>query len=136
MKKMIAIGVAVACLMPASALAARPAKNSSFASCTSKNVCPLSFDTKKRKKIVNVRLYTKCATVPPMEKGYKPMKVNRKGKFRARGQYENVLGEIISYVIKGKFKSKKKAVGIYKVTGEECSDGKTKFVAKRRGPAS
>lgn len=136
MKKIILAVAVCACLVPAMALAARPAKSSTFAWCTAKNMCPMMFATKKRKKIVNLSLYSKCASVPPMAAGYKDMKVDRKGKFSGSGSYENVIGETVQYEIKGKFRTKKKAVGTFDVDSADCKDDATKFVAKRTGPAS
>lgn len=136
MRKIIIAVLAVACLVPAMALAARPAKNSSFAWCTSKNVCPLVFDTnKKGKKITNMRLYTKCLPVPLMT-GWPDVKVNRRGKFSGSGTVVNVLGEAVDYKFGGRFVKRKKAVGTFDVDRKGCSDKERKFVAKRKGPAS
>lgn len=132
----LAVAIAAVLVSAAIAFAARPAKDSSFAWCTSKNVCPMNFDTnKKGRKIVNLSLYTDCATVPPMD-GYWPnIKVRRRGKFSKQGSFEDVIGQTIEFEIKGRFKKKKKAVGTYLVERADCNDSEQKFVAKRRGPA-
>ena len=114
MQKIIAAAAVAACLVPALALAARPAKDSSFAWCTKKNVCPMTFDTNQRsRKLINFSLYSRCSPVPAME-GWPNIRVNRKGKFVR----------------------KKKAVGTFDVDRADCSDREREFVAKRRGPAS
>jgi hypothetical protein len=132
----VAVATATALLGSSLALAARPAKDSHFAWCTSKNNCPLVFDTnKKGKKLVNFSLYTKCSAVPPME-GWPNIKVNRKGKFSKEGSFKNVIGETISFEVKGKFVKKKKARGTFDVDSASCSDGEHGFVAKRKGAAA
>jgi len=131
----VTVAIAAAVLGSSLALAAHPAKDSNFAWCTSKNMCPLTFDTnKKGKKLVNFSLYTKCSPVPAME-GWPNIKVNRKGKFSKEGSFENVIGDTIDFTVKGKFVKKNKARGTFDVDSAKCSDGEHDFVAKRKGEA-
>ena len=129
-----AVAIAAALIGSAVAFAAQPAKDSSFAWCTGKNMCPMTFNTnKKGTKIVNMSLYTKCAAVP-MADGYWPnMRVNDKGKFKRSGTAVDVIGQAIDFTIKGRFKKPGKAVGTYQVERKGCNDGEHEFVAKRQG---
>lgn len=133
MNKVIVAAVAAAALLvPAAALAAKPAKNSYFQYCTEEDRCPFGFETSKNgKKIVDIKLYPKCNPVPAT---WPEIRV-KKGKFSASGKVENVLGKEITYVINGKFTSRKKAVGTYEVDAKGCDDKPVEFVAKRVGKA-
>lgn len=134
MKKIILAVTVAACLAPAAALAAKPAKNSAFHYCEKKNQCPFGFETTKTgKKLTDIRLYAKCSPVPVMDWG--KIKVNRKGKFSKSGTGVDVLGRAIDFTIEGKFTKRKKAVGTYKVTRSDCDDKAQEFVAKRAGKA-
>ena len=134
MRKVIAAAIAAACLAPA-AFAATPAKNSSFAWCTSKNVCPMKFSTNKSgKRLVNFSLYSKCATVPPAE-GWPTFRV-RNGKFAKSGSFKDVIGQTIKFKVAGKFVTRRKAVGTFDIDRAGCSDKARKFTAKRMGKAS
>lgn len=135
MRKTIVALVAVACVAPAVALAANPAKNSHFSWCPQKDRCPLKFDTNKAgTKIVNMTLYPKCAPLPVATRSWPAMKVEQ-GKFSAEGSVKDVVGNTINYKINGSFTRPKKAVGTFDVDSKNCSDGKHKFTAKRDGKA-
>jgi hypothetical protein len=133
MRKVTAAVIAAACLVPA-AFAATPAKKSSFAWCTSKDVCPMKFDTNRTgKRLVNFGLYSKCATVPPAE-GWPTFRV-RNGKFSKKGSFKDVIGQTIQFKVAGKFVTRRKAVGTFDIDRAGCSDKERKFTAKRRGAA-
>jgi hypothetical protein len=137
MRKTLAlIVVAVACAVPALALAAHPAKNSHFAWCPKKNVCPLDFNTSKTgKKIVHLSLFPKCAPVPPKTQWFPNMRVTSEGEFAKKGTVTDVLGHTVHFQIEGKFTRPKKAAGHFHVTQKGCKDSRHKFVAKRDGKA-
>ena len=133
MRKLIAALAAVACLAPAAALAANPAKDSSFQYCAKPNNCPFGFNTNsKGTKLVNIMLFTKCngelASFPEI-------KVKDDDTFAKTGTALLRSGDKLSFTIKGKFKKAGKAVGTYKLTAKGCTDKAHDFVAKRVGPA-
>jgi hypothetical protein len=129
--------VGVACVVPALAFAAAdPKKDSHYSHCTAPNQCPLDFDTNKLgTKIINLSMYPKCSPVPVGKSGvFPPIAVND-GKFDKQGSIENLVGDKITYHVKGKFTRPKKAVGTYNVDSKDCSDRERDFVAKRDGEA-
>lgn len=134
MKKVILVLAVAACVVPAMALAATPAKNSSFQYCEKEDRCPFGFETTKTgTKITDIRLYAKCSPVPVMNWG--KIKVKDSGKFKKSGTAVDVIGQAIEFTIKGKFTSRKKAVGTYLVERNDCNDKEREFVAKRTGKA-
>jgi hypothetical protein len=133
-RKVIIGFAAAACLVPALALAATPAKNSSFAYCESKNMCPFGFETNKSgKRIKDIKLYAKCSPVPVMDWG--KIRVKDSGRFKKSGTATDVLDRTIEFTIKGRFKKPKKAVGTYLVERNDCNDQEQRFVAKKVGKA-
>lgn len=135
MGRSVAVFTTLACVIPALALAAHPAKNAEFAWCPKTNKCPITFATSRTgKKIIELRMSPKCAPIPPDTKaGYYPnMTVSLAGKFAQKGTLRDVLGRKIHYMIAGKFKRPKKAVGHFHVTAEGCKDSRHKFVARGR----
>lgn len=141
MRKTLLSLVAVACAIPAVALAAAdPKPDSAFAYCTGSGEdrrCPLTFETNKAgNKIKELSIYDKCSPVPIKSKtgGFPPIEVNN-GKFSDEGTVENFVGDKIKYKISGKFTRPKKAVGEYRLTTRDCNDKVQEFVAKRIGPA-
>ena len=138
MRKTLLALAAVACAIPAIALAAAdPKPNSAFAWCQKDDRCPLTFETNKAgNKIKELSIYDKCSQVPIKSKtgGFPPIAVNN-GKFSDEGTVENFIGDKIKYKITGKFTRPKKAVGEYRLTTKDCNDKVQEFVAKRTGPA-
>jgi hypothetical protein len=135
---------AVACVVPAFAFAALPKKDSNYAYCENDNSCPLVFDTSATgRKIKNLRMYNRCAQVPPMDGSYPTIRVKDTGKFEKRGTVTDVTGAELTFHIKGKFKRPKKAVGTFEVDSSKsptppfraCDSDPEEFVAKRTGPA-
>jgi hypothetical protein len=134
MKKIILAVAVAACLVPAMALAAKPAKNSAFSHCEKKDRCPFGFETTKTgRKITDINLYAKCSPVPVMNWG--KIKVKASGKFKKSGTAVDVIGQAIEFTIKGKFTTRRKAVGTYLVERSDCKDKEQEFVAKRVGKA-
>jgi hypothetical protein len=138
MRKIILTLGAVACAVPALALAAAdPKPNSHFSYCKVGNNCPVTFNTNKAgTKIKALNMYDKCSRVPVGDKGVFPAVRVNNGKFSKEGTIENVTGEKVTWEFKGKFKKPKKAVGTYKLTTKDCTDSAHDFVAKRDGPAT
>lgn len=137
MRKTILTLGAVACAVPALALAAAdPKPNSHFSYKTPNGSVPLDFNTNKAgDKITGLSMYARCSAVPPKKGVFPPVAVNN-GRFSKEGTIENVIGEKIDYEVQGKFKKPKKAVGTYKLTKKGCNDKERDFVAKRDGPAA
>ena len=134
MKKLILAVAMAACLVPAMALAAEPAKNSSFQYCEKKDQCPFGFETTKNgRKLTDIKLYDKCSPVPVMNWGKIRVKAN--GKFKKSGTAVDVIGNAIDFTIKGRFKSRKKAVGTYLSESGDCKGKEREFVARRVGKA-
>jgi hypothetical protein len=125
--------VAAICLVPALAFAADPAKDSAFQYCVNKDSCPFYFETTKNGKyLTDIKLYPKCAPVPVEKWGR--IRVTE-GKFSKSGKVTDLVGNKLTYSIKGKFKRPKKAVGTYEVDSKDCKDKAVAFVAKRTGKA-
>ena len=134
MKKIILAVAVAACMVPAMALAASPAKNSSFQYCEKKNQCPFGFETTKTgRKLTDIKLYDKCSPVPVMNWG--KIKVRASGKFKKSGTAVDVVGDAIEFTIKGRFTKRKKAVGTYRTDASDCKGKEREFVAKRVGKA-
>ncbi len=143
MKKTLLALVAVACVVPALALAALPKKDSAYAYCENENSCPLTFNTSKTgRKIKDLTMYNDCARVPPAD-GYPKIRVKDTGKFKKSGTVTDVTGAELTFTIKGEFKRPRKAVGTYEVDSSKsstppfgpCDSEPEKFVAKRKGKA-
>ena len=146
MRKIIAVVAAVACVIPALALAAAdPEPSSQYAWCKDKQrtECPFRFNTNARgdppraTKLKKVRLFTKCAPVPLDRPGgnWPSMRVEN-GKFSRKGTVEDVIGQKINYEIKGKFVKPRRAEGTIDVDrGNDCTDRDRNFVAKWVPPA-
>jgi hypothetical protein len=133
LKRLMGVAV-VACLLavPAVAGAVTPKKNSHFAYCTSKNNCPLSFDTAKNgKSVKNFTFYNKCSSVPVLLPAIKI----KSGRFKFSGTRKNVIGKEIQVKISGRFVTPKKAKGSVTYTRSDCSANAVKFTAKRVGKA-
>ena len=144
MRKIVLGLLAVACVVPALALAATPKKDSAYAYCENQNSCPFTFETSKNgRKIVDIKAYNKCAPVPIEGTGYPKIRVKDTGKFKKSGTVTDLTGNEVTFTFKGKFKKPKKAVGTYELDSVETRDGKVRecdaepeeFVAKRTGPA-
>jgi hypothetical protein len=132
LRKIIAVGVGALCLVPALALAANPAKNSAFQWCETKDKCSFGFETSKDgKRIKDIKAYNKCAQVPAVF----PKIAVKDGKFSKTGTVTDVIGQKLTYTIKGSFTTPKKAVGTYDIDRKGCSAKAQKFTAKRIGKA-
>ena len=132
MRKTIATVALALCALPALAFAADPAKNSAFQWCPTENSCPFGFETSKNGRYVqDIKAYNKCAQVPAT---YPRIRV-KSGKFAKTGTVTDVIGQKLTYTIKGTFTRPKKAVGTYDIDRKGCSAKPTKFVAKRVGKA-
>jgi hypothetical protein len=132
-RKIVTAAAAAACVVPALAFAAHPAKNSAFQWCESKDSCKFGFETTKNGgKIKDINAYNKCAQVPAT---FPKIRVKDSGKFSKSGAVTDVTGQKLTYTIKGKFKKRKKAVGTYEVDSRKCDAKPIKFVAKRTGKA-
>jgi hypothetical protein len=131
MRKILAAFALAACLVPALAFAANPAKNASFQYCKSEDNCPLRFKTNKGGgKLVNLSMYNNCAQLP-VNGFYPKVAVNDEGKFSKSGTVTDVIGQQLQFKIQGKFKKPGKAVGTYDIDRQGCSAQPTEFVAKR-----
>jgi len=140
MRKTLLALAAVACVVPALALAAKPKKDSEFSYCENGNNCPLAFETTPNgRKIEELTMYNKCSTVPPVEGRYPKVRVKDTGKFKKSGTVMDVIGQELEFTFKGKFKKPKKAVGTFEIDSskgqKECDAEPEEFVAKRTGPA-
>jgi hypothetical protein len=136
-KKALLALVAVACVVPALALAATPKKDSSYAYCPTANKCPLNFNTSANgHKIKNLSMYNDCAEVPP-KNGYPSIRIKDTGKFKKSGTVTDFTGAELTFTIKGKFKKPKKAVGTYEIDSSKsarpCDSDPKEFVAKWKG---
>jgi hypothetical protein len=130
MKRALLTLLALAAIVPGLVPAATPQRGSAFRYCTDRDVCPLKFETDSRSRYVkDIRLYPKCAPVPTRWPG---MRV-RKGEFSGEGRVRDVTGTRLTYSIEGRFKTRRKAVGTYRVTSRDCKDRRRKFVARRYG---
>ena len=141
MRKTLLALAAVACVVPAVALAATPKKDSSYSYCDTKDTCPLSFNTSKNgHKIKMLSMYNDCAEVPP-KNGYPSIRIKDTGKFKKSGTVTDFTGAELTFTIKGKFKKPKKAVGTYEIDSSKsskppfgpCDSDPQKFVAKWKG---
>jgi len=135
MKKILLALTVVACVVPVFAFAADPAPRSSFQYCENKNRCPLGFKTNKSgTKIKKLSMYNRCSQVP-VEGGYPKIRVNDEGKFSKSGTVTDVIGQELTYTIKGKFRKPGKAVGTYEIDSRKgakrCDSDPEEFVAKR-----
>ena len=132
MRRIIAIVVLAACAIPALAFAADPAKNSAFQWCKTRDQCPFGFETTKTGRYIKeIKAYNKCAAVPAV---YPRIRV-KAGKFSKTGTVTDVIGQKLTYTIKGRFTRPRKAVGTYDIDRKGCSAKPTEFVAKRVGKA-
>ncbi|MGH2838993.1 MAG: hypothetical protein ACRDJY_11695 [Thermoleophilaceae bacterium] len=132
MRKTIAVVAAVACVVPVLAFAAEPAKRTQFT--WSEQPDSVSFKTNKTgTKLKQVSMYNKCASVP-VESGYPKIPVNDEGKFSKSGKVTDVIGQELTFEIKGKFKKPRKAVGTFEIDsqkgGKRCDEDPVEFVAK------
>ena len=115
-------------LIPALSFAAKPAKNSTFQWCETPQVCAFGFmTTKNGKYLKDIRAYNKCNEVPAE---FPRIRV-KDGKFSKTGTVKNVLGQKLTYTIKGEFKKPKKAVGTYDIDRKGCKAKARKFTAKK-----
>ena len=136
MRKIIAVISVLACVIPALALAADPAPSSSFRYCSTPNKCPLTFKTNATgTKIKKLTMYNKCADVPPQAGVYPRVPINDEGKFHKSGTVTDVIGQELTYEIKGKFRKPGKAVGTFEIDsqkgGKKCDADPEEFVAKK-----
>ena len=133
MRKIIAVVVVVACVIPALALAADPAPSTEFS--WSEQSDSVHFKTNKTgTKLKKLSMYNKCAKVP-VEGGYPKIPVNDEGKFSKSGKVTDVIDAELTFTIKGKFKKPGKAVGTFEIDserrGKQCDAEPQEFVAKR-----
>ena len=133
MRKIIAVVAGVACVVPALALAADPAPSTQFA--WSEQGDSVRFKTNKSgTKLKQLSMYNKCARVP-VEGGYPRVPVNDEGKFSKSGKVTDVIGQELTFEIKGKFRKPGKAVGTYEIDSQKgakkCNSDPVEFVAKR-----
>ena len=134
MKKILLTLAAVACVVvPALALAAHPAPSTSFAACENGR-CPVTFKTNKTgTKLKKLSMYNRCANVP-VEGGYPKVPVDNEGKFSKSGKVTDVIGQTLTFTIKGKFKKPRKAVGTFEIDSQKgakkCDEDPEEFVAR------
>ena len=133
MKKILLTLAAVACAVPALALAADPAPSTEF-SWSEQGDSVLFKTNKSGTKLKQVSMYNKCARVPA-ESGYPRIPVNDEGKFKKSGTVTDVIGQELTFEIKGKFRKPGKAVGTYEIDSQKgakkCDSDPEEFVAKR-----
>jgi hypothetical protein len=122
--------MALAAAAPALVPAATPQKASAFRYCTSRDACPLKFETDPLSRYVkDIRLYPKCAPVPTRWPGMNVVD----GEFESGGRVRDVNGTRLTYSIEGRFTTPRKAVGTYRVQSRDCKDRRRKFTARRYG---
>ena len=134
MKRILLTLAAVACAVPMFAFAADPAPSTEFS--WSDGGDSVSFKTNKSgTKLKKLAMYNHCARVPPEAGVYPRVPVNDEGKFSKSGKVTDVIGQELTFTIKGKFKRPGKAVGTYEVDtrrgAKECDEDPVEFVAKR-----
>jgi len=134
MKKILLTLAGVACVVPALALGADPAPSTEFAACAHGR-CPVTFKTNKTgTKLKKLSMYNRCANVP-VEGGYPKVPVNDEGKFSKSGKVTDVIGQELTFEIKGKFRKPGKAVGTFEIDSQKgakkCDEDPEEFVAKR-----
>ena len=133
MKKTLLTLAAVACVVPVLALAADPLPSTEFAACENGR-CPVTFKTNKTgTKLKKLSMYNRCANVP-VEGGYPRVPVNDEGKFSKSGKVTDVVGQELTFTIKGKFRKRRKAVGTFEIDSQKgaksCDEDPEEFVAR------
>jgi hypothetical protein len=126
-------GAVVVLAVPAVALAAKPMPGAHYSQQKSGRLV-VNFDVSKDgTRVKNFSVYGKCNPVPfdpPIS-----MRLRRGGRFSLNATRKNVLNKSFKVVISGRFVTRKRATGTYRVTGQGCTQKAIAFDARFAPPA-
>lgn len=125
----LAIFALGALLVPASGIAARPAKGAVYVIKVAGKPEGRFATNKTGTKIGNFMGAGKSCNPVPLKKPVS-MKIKRSGAYSFSGTRTDVIGQTFTIKITGKFKTSKKASGTMRYTRPGCDSGTLKYTAK------